>query len=173
MVMRRFSVDERAWLASQRLGRLATVSPDGVVGNAPVTYFVRGDDAIDIGGMRMGATRKFRNVQAGSAWPSSWTSWTPLPAGIRSTSRSAVPPRRCPTSSLPPTGSPERSSASTPTGSGRSTFPCRGADGPRAVGAEGSGGNPDCVGSPRHQAAGALPRLTLRGGRGRRGRHCS
>jgi len=66
MVMRRFSVDERAWLASQRLGRLATVSPDGVVGNAPVTYFVRGDDAIDIGGMRMGATRKFRNVQAGS-----------------------------------------------------------------------------------------------------------
>ena len=42
MVMRRFSVDERAWLASQRLGRLATVSPDGVVGNAPVTYFVRG-----------------------------------------------------------------------------------------------------------------------------------
>ena len=66
MVLRRFCVDERAWLASQRLGRLATVSPDGVVGNAPVTYFVRGDVAIDIGGMRMGATRKFRNVQAGS-----------------------------------------------------------------------------------------------------------
>jgi pyridoxamine 5'-phosphate oxidase family protein len=66
MVMRSFSPDERAWLASQRLGRLATVSPDGVVGNAPVTYFVRSDDTIDIGGMRMGATKKFRNVKAGS-----------------------------------------------------------------------------------------------------------
>jgi pyridoxamine 5'-phosphate oxidase family protein len=60
-----FSPDERAWLASQRLGRLATVAPDGVVGNAPVTYFVRADDTIDIGGMRMGATKKFRNVRAG------------------------------------------------------------------------------------------------------------
>jgi len=66
MVTRPFSAEERAWLASQRLGRLATVSPDGVVGNAPVTYFVRSDDTIDIGGMRMGATKKFRNVQAGS-----------------------------------------------------------------------------------------------------------
>src|SRR3954468_20661652 len=74
-----FSPEERAGLASerlgrlgrgslarQRLGRLATVSPRGVVGNAPVTYFVRGDDTIDIGGMRMGATKKFRNVQARS-----------------------------------------------------------------------------------------------------------
>jgi pyridoxamine 5'-phosphate oxidase family protein len=61
-----FSPDERAWLASQRLGRLATVAPDGVVGNAPVTYFVRADDTIDIGGMRMGTTKKFRNVRAGS-----------------------------------------------------------------------------------------------------------
>ena len=61
-----FSPDERAWLASQRLGRLATVSPDGVVGNAPVTFFVRADDTIDIGGMHMGDTKKFRNVRAGS-----------------------------------------------------------------------------------------------------------
>jgi pyridoxamine 5'-phosphate oxidase family protein len=63
---RRFTPEERAWLASQRLARLATVSPDGVVGNAPVTYFLRSDDTIDIGGTRMGATKKFRNVQAGS-----------------------------------------------------------------------------------------------------------
>ncbi len=61
-----FSPDERAWLASQRLGRLATVSPDGIVGNAPVTFFLRADDTIDIGGMRMGVTKKFRNVLAGS-----------------------------------------------------------------------------------------------------------
>lgn len=66
MTFRGFNPDERAWLASQKLGRLATVSPDGVVGNAPVTFFVRADDTIDIGGMRMGATKKFRNVQAGS-----------------------------------------------------------------------------------------------------------
>ena len=66
MAFNGFSSEERAWLASQRLGRLATVSPDGVVGNAPVTYFVRADDTIDIGGMRMGATKKFRNVQNGS-----------------------------------------------------------------------------------------------------------
>jgi pyridoxamine 5'-phosphate oxidase family protein len=61
-----FSPEERAWLASQRLGRLATVSPNGVVGNAPVTFFVRSDDTIDIGGNHMGDTKKFRNVQAGS-----------------------------------------------------------------------------------------------------------
>ncbi len=66
VAFRRFSPEERAWLAGNRLARLATVSPDGVVGNAPVTYFVRSDDTIDIGGMRMGATKKFRNVQAGS-----------------------------------------------------------------------------------------------------------
>ena len=61
-----FSGAERAYLAGQRLGRLATVSPTGIVGNAPVTFFVRSDDTVDIGGQRMGATRKFRNVAAGS-----------------------------------------------------------------------------------------------------------
>ena len=71
-----FSPAERLFLASQRLGRLATVSPTGVVGNGPVTFFVRGnapvtfflrsDDTVDIGGNRMGQTKKFRNVAAGS-----------------------------------------------------------------------------------------------------------
>jgi len=61
-----FTPEERAWLASQRLGRLATVSRAGVVGNAPVTFFVRADDTIDIGGMHMGDTKKFRNVRDGS-----------------------------------------------------------------------------------------------------------
>ena len=56
----------RARLTSQRLGRLATVAPDGTVGNVPVTFFVRADDTIDIGGMRMGETKKFRNVETGS-----------------------------------------------------------------------------------------------------------
>ncbi len=61
-----FSSAERSYLAGQRLGRLATVSPTGVVGNAPVSFFVRSDDTVDIGGQRMGATKKFRNVVAGS-----------------------------------------------------------------------------------------------------------
>ena len=38
MAFNGFSADERAWLASQKLGRMATLSPDGIVGNAPVTY---------------------------------------------------------------------------------------------------------------------------------------
>ncbi len=61
-----FSAEQRAWLAGQRLGRLATVSPSGVVGNAPVTYFLKADDTLVIGGQRMGETKKFRNVAAGS-----------------------------------------------------------------------------------------------------------
>jgi pyridoxamine 5'-phosphate oxidase family protein len=61
-----FKAAERQFLAGQRLGRLATVSPDGVVGNAPVTFFLRADDTVEIGGSRMGRTRKFRNVRAGS-----------------------------------------------------------------------------------------------------------
>ena len=61
-----FSRAERSYLAGQRLGRLATVSPNGIVGNAPVAFFVRSDDTIDIGGQQMCATKKFRNVTSGS-----------------------------------------------------------------------------------------------------------
>jgi pyridoxamine 5'-phosphate oxidase family protein len=61
-----FTAEQRAWLISQKLGRLATVSPSGVVGNAPVTFFVNADDSVVIGGHRMGQTKKFANVKAGS-----------------------------------------------------------------------------------------------------------
>ena len=61
-----FSAAERSFLAGQRLARLATVSPTGIVGNAPVAFFVRSDDTVVIGGNRMGQTKKFRNVAAGS-----------------------------------------------------------------------------------------------------------
>jgi pyridoxamine 5'-phosphate oxidase family protein len=118
-----FSRDERAWLASQRLGRLATVSPDGVVGNAPVTYFLRADDTIDIGGMRMGATKKFRNVQAGSRVAlvvdvvDTSTGWNPIYLEVRGTAEAI-------TGTEPPGDgfSPEIIRIH-PTGSGRST--CR------------------------------------------------
>ena len=56
---------ERAYLKSQPLARLATVDASGAPQNNPVGVFL--DEAtgdILIGGGAMGATRKFRNVQA-------------------------------------------------------------------------------------------------------------
>jgi pyridoxamine 5'-phosphate oxidase family protein len=56
---------EIAYLRSQPLGRLATVDVAGAPQNSPVAFTY--DDAtgtIDIGGMHMGDTRKFRNVAA-------------------------------------------------------------------------------------------------------------
>lgn len=60
-----FTEAEREYLASQGLGRLATVSAVGDVQNNPVGFVLNVDTGtIDIGGFAMGATRKFRNVQA-------------------------------------------------------------------------------------------------------------
>src|ERR1700712_1160984 len=64
--MRTFNSAERAYLTGQRLARLATVAPDGVVQNNPVTFFLHADDTIDIGGRHMGDSKKFRNVSKGS-----------------------------------------------------------------------------------------------------------
>ena len=62
-----FTRAELDYLATQRLGRLATVSPDGQVQNNPVGFFVERDGAaIVIGGAAMGGTKKFRNVRRGS-----------------------------------------------------------------------------------------------------------
>src|SRR4051794_15392053 len=59
-----FTAAERSYLASQRLGRLATVSPAGVLFNNPVTYVVDAEHGcIDIGGVMMDTTRKYRNVE--------------------------------------------------------------------------------------------------------------
>ena len=63
-----FSDAELAYLSSQRLGRLATVDAEGVPQNSPVGFAVDPETgAIDISGYNMGASRKFRNVQRGSA----------------------------------------------------------------------------------------------------------
>jgi pyridoxamine 5'-phosphate oxidase family protein len=59
-----FTEAELAYLADQRLGRLATVAPEGTLQNNPVGFrvdAVRG--VIDIYGYSMGASRKFRNVE--------------------------------------------------------------------------------------------------------------
>jgi pyridoxamine 5'-phosphate oxidase family protein len=59
-----FSTPELAFLAEQKLGRLATQAPDGTLQNNPVGYFVRAEEGyIDIGGHGLGASRKFHNIQ--------------------------------------------------------------------------------------------------------------
>ncbi|MFF5213071.1 PPOX class F420-dependent oxidoreductase [Streptosporangium sp. NPDC000396] len=60
-----FTQAELDYLAGQTLGRLATVSPGGVLQNSPTTFHHNpATGTIDIYGRAMGATRKFRNVQA-------------------------------------------------------------------------------------------------------------
>jgi pyridoxamine 5'-phosphate oxidase family protein len=60
-----FTDGELAYLRSQRLGRLATLAPDGTLQNSPVGFSVHeGAGVINIGGRNLGATRKFRNVAA-------------------------------------------------------------------------------------------------------------
>ena len=56
---------ERAYLQSQPLGRLATVDANGAPQNNPIGVFLDEKTSdIVVGGHAMGATRKFRNVQA-------------------------------------------------------------------------------------------------------------
>jgi pyridoxamine 5'-phosphate oxidase family protein len=58
-----FTSAELAYLATQRLGRLATVQPDGTLQVSPVGFRYNSITAtIDIGGFNMAASRKFRNV---------------------------------------------------------------------------------------------------------------
>ncbi len=60
-----FTQMELEYLATQRLGRLATLAPDGYPQNNPVAFFVDAENGtIDIGGHALGTTRKFHNVQA-------------------------------------------------------------------------------------------------------------
>ncbi|MGC1185703.1 MAG: PPOX class F420-dependent oxidoreductase [Candidatus Dormiibacterota bacterium] len=60
-----FTDAELEYLRSQRLGRLATIAPDGSPQNNPVGFQVNEEaGTIDIGGWNMGSSRKFRNVEA-------------------------------------------------------------------------------------------------------------
>src|SRR3954468_3501304 len=63
--MSAFTPAEIEYLTSRRLGRLATVAPDGQPHVVPVTYVYNADeDAIDIGGMRFGQGKKWRDATA-------------------------------------------------------------------------------------------------------------
>lgn len=55
---------ERAYLMGQRLGRMATVDPQGQPQANPVGFFLQEDGTVLIGGLRMGASKKWRNLQA-------------------------------------------------------------------------------------------------------------
>jgi PPOX class F420-dependent enzyme/OxyR family protein len=58
-----FTDVELDYLASQRLGRLATAQPNGTLQVNPVGFrYNSRTGTIDIGGLRMAASRKFRNV---------------------------------------------------------------------------------------------------------------
>jgi pyridoxamine 5'-phosphate oxidase family protein len=56
---------ERAYIQSQRLARIATVSPSGEVDVAAVVFRLDGDKFV-VGGINQRATFKYRNVQRGS-----------------------------------------------------------------------------------------------------------
>jgi pyridoxamine 5'-phosphate oxidase family protein len=58
-----FTEPEIAYLESQRIGRLATVRPDGSPQVSPVGFSYNAElGVIDIGGYSMSTTQKFRNV---------------------------------------------------------------------------------------------------------------
>jgi pyridoxamine 5'-phosphate oxidase family protein len=56
------------YLASQRLGRIATTGADGKPHVVPSTFRYNADaNSIDVGGIRVAQTKKFRDVQANPA----------------------------------------------------------------------------------------------------------
>jgi pyridoxamine 5'-phosphate oxidase family protein len=62
-----FTPAEIAYLQSQRLGRLATVGPDGQPHVVPVGFHYNPElDTIDIGGHDFAKRKKFRDVQRDS-----------------------------------------------------------------------------------------------------------
>ena len=59
-----FTDKERDYLTAQRLGRIATVGPDGQPHVVPTSFRYNAEqDAIDVGGLRMSQTKKLRDVQ--------------------------------------------------------------------------------------------------------------
>jgi pyridoxamine 5'-phosphate oxidase family protein len=58
-----FTESEIAYLASQRLGRLATVQPNGTLQVSPVGFsYNPATSTIDINGYNLARSRKFRNI---------------------------------------------------------------------------------------------------------------
>ena len=61
--MSRFSQTELAYLATQRLGRLATSKNDGSLQNSPVGFRHNPEsDTLDINGFNLAKSQKYRNI---------------------------------------------------------------------------------------------------------------
>lgn len=61
--MSHFTDKEIEYLKSQRLGRLATINPEGHPQNSPVAFIYNAEfDTIDVGGRFMSQSKKFRNI---------------------------------------------------------------------------------------------------------------
>lgn len=59
-----FTAEELKYLRSQHLGRMATAQPNGTLQVSPVGFSVdAATGTIDIHGLRMSASRKFRNIK--------------------------------------------------------------------------------------------------------------
>lgn len=59
-----FTDKELDYLTGQRLGRIATVGPDGQPHVVPTSFRYNAEhDAIEVGGLRMSQTKKLRDVQ--------------------------------------------------------------------------------------------------------------
>jgi pyridoxamine 5'-phosphate oxidase family protein len=59
-----FTDKEREYLATQRLGQIAAVGPDGQPHVVPTSFRYSAEhDAIDVGGLRMSQTKKLRDAQ--------------------------------------------------------------------------------------------------------------
>lgn len=58
-----FTPAEREYLSSQRLGRLATVDPEGQPQINPVGFFPQDDGTVLVGGFALGRTKKWRNLR--------------------------------------------------------------------------------------------------------------
>lgn len=62
--MSAFTDLEIEYMAGQRLGRIATVGPDGQPHVVPTSFRYNAEqDSIDVGGLRMSQTKKTRDVQ--------------------------------------------------------------------------------------------------------------
>ncbi len=58
-----FTASELEYLAGQRLGRIATVQPDGTLQCSPVGFrFNPGLGTLDVSGYNLAASRKFKNI---------------------------------------------------------------------------------------------------------------
>ncbi len=59
-----FTDNELQYMAQQRLGRMATVGPEGQPHVVPTSFRYNAEhDAIDVGGLRMSQTKKLRDVR--------------------------------------------------------------------------------------------------------------